>query len=578
MRKSPLRRPALLATLAAFLLLGLNGCAERIYSMNAERVGSETFLVVEVSPFATGGETDEHIYGIYRATNPQFSDWQLIAGDLQGPVFGTFVWKDKDAKEYLGVIHTGSVSLMPADAKTGDSTNHAMSMGWQPETGAQIGNELFLFGGKFPDDPPDFKGNLHVGRFNGEKFEDVTPSDGGPGVESGRHGFWVKSVAHNGKIHVFWRGIRATESLGFDMEPPYVFTGALRHFVFDGKTFMEQIQLRDALPDGFLTAWSEGGKLHLAVQPQDESHNTPTPHLFTLTEEGALEEETPSGSSAEAPFEFKQFMLERLPGGPESFARTNGQRIEIWSTGGGAWSRVGRPSGLPELHLERSLFTALGILVAFVAAGIGFSMRRNRQIAQRTESLEARDALAPLFFRVSAYLIDMVVVIALTTAAAKLGQLPSPAWFVILVGMQINPVFLGVYLAYFVACEWLFGATAGKYALSLRVVSDRGGALSPWSAFVRNFTGFFERFPMLAPIAAIPPMLITPRGQRLGDLMGRSVVVQRLAFARLLAQRAKANLEAAVKAAETPATPPAPGSDSESQNPPTPPANPPSTP
>jgi hypothetical protein len=122
---------------------------------------------------------------------------------------------------------------------------------------------------------------------------------------------------------------------------------------------------------------------------------------------------------------------------------------------------------------------------------------------------------------------------------------------------------LVLYVLYFCGAEWLTGATIGKFMMGLRVVMDGGRPLSLWAAIVRNLVGYIERLPFLVPFVAMTMILISPRRQRLGDILSRSFVVHKGALEAFKAQReqdiAKQNAEAAAEAAKNrPNPPPAP--------------------
>ena len=66
---------------------------------------------------------------------------------------------------------------------------------------------------------------------------------------------------------------------------------------------------------------------------------------------------------------------------------------------------------------------------------------------------------------------------------------------------------------------------------------DGGAPLTFWAALVRNFTGFYERQILFAPIAA-SMIVFGPRRQRLGDIFARTFVVQHGALEMFKKQRA----------------------------------------
>jgi uncharacterized RDD family membrane protein YckC len=96
-----------------------------------------------------------------------------------------------------------------------------------------------------------------------------------------------------------------------------------------------------------------------------------------------------------------------------------------------------------------------------------------------------------------------------------------------------------VYIVYMTGMESLLGATAGKFVMGLRVVVDTGQKCSLWGALVRNLFGFYERLPLVAMFVPVPMIILTPRRQRLGDLLGRTFVVHKSALEAFKIQRAR---------------------------------------
>ncbi len=89
---------------------------------------------------------------------------------------------------------------------------------------------------------------------------------------------------------------------------------------------------------------------------------------------------------------------------------------------------------------------------------------------------------------------------------------------------------LAVYLilfAYFLICEGLTGRTVGKVALGLRVVRLTDGGPCGWSrSIVRNLVRPFDLLFVGMPGALV--VMFTPARQRLGDLLGGTLVVRRI--------------------------------------------------
>jgi uncharacterized RDD family membrane protein YckC len=378
-----------------------------------------------------------------------------------------------------------------------------------------------------------------------------------PEIVSGRAGFWLKAVAHQGKIQVFWRGYDTSTSL--EMEPSLTHSGPLKTATFDGKAFGPVHTFAD-LPRGVVTVWSEGERLRAAVQTADPSFGKcVSPRIFTLPADGSapVEEKLPERIEPSR-ISFKFYQVDRIPvDGADAFLRSNSQVFEVWRATQDGWSVQPRPRGLPENGLERLLFVAFGVSVCIVAMGFGLAFRRRRQMALVAQKLKPSDVLAPLSLRVSAHLVDIALIAGATEVYTWAAGLANPGLLRNLLDSWEMPIpYFIFYMAYLVVGEWAAGATVGKLVLGLRVVSDKGERVSLWSALVRNLVGFFERNPALAPFLALPTILFTPSSQRLGDMLARTIVVHKAAMDRFRTERredaaakAKANLNAVAESA-----------------------------
>lgn len=121
--------------------------------------------------------------------------------------------------------------------------------------------------------------------------------------------------------------------------------------------------------------------------------------------------------------------------------------------------------------------------------------------------------------RALAFAIDLLIrgaiYVAISLTLGMLGELGT------------GPMLIGIFLAewfYPVAFEIQRGATPGKKALGLVVVNDDGTPVA-WSAsVVRNLLRVADFFPALY-AAGLVAMLVSPRFQRLGDLVAGTLVV-----------------------------------------------------
>jgi len=75
--------------------------------------------------------------------------------------------------------------------------------------------------------------------------------------------------------------------------------------------------------------------------------------------------------------------------------------------------------------------------------------------------------------------------------------------------------------------ELLWGATPGKRLLKCYVVTEQGSRCSATQVLIRNAVRFLELYPFATSVWTMMLVLLTRNRQRLGDLIGRTLVVQR---------------------------------------------------
>jgi uncharacterized RDD family membrane protein YckC len=131
-----------------------------------------------------------------------------------------------------------------------------------------------------------------------------------------------------------------------------------------------------------------------------------------------------------------------------------------------------------------------------------------------------------------AYVIDTAVVAVLTAVLMTAGILEGGGLEsldpdAVREMLQSNSGF-AVYVilfAYFLLLEGLWGRTLGKLALGLRVVKVQDGSPCGWSrSVVRNLIRPFDLFFLGLPGGMV--VLLTPARQRIGDLLGGTLVVR----------------------------------------------------
>ena len=83
---------------------------------------------------------------------------------------------------------------------------------------------------------------------------------------------------------------------------------------------------------------------------------------------------------------------------------------------------------------------------------------------------------------------------------------------------------VGLFVAYATLFEWRRGATIGKRLTRCRVVTERGDKCGFVQVMLRNVLRWIEFYPQLLPTLVL--VLLTRNRQRLGDLIGRTMVVE----------------------------------------------------
>lgn len=519
---------------SSFPLL-LTGCGDGLdgtYLFSAQQVQGRTYLMVETRPFLPVEEDGQGYFAVYEALSPDLGSWKAVEPQRTGPVYGAFTYRGADGGERLGVFHQRRVTLWSFTEDGPKDEAKPLPFGWKPETGAQLGTTLYVFG-KTEQAPAS---HVAVAAFDGLAFKELAVL--GPTLPE--RGFWIQAVAHQGRIHVFWRDAQAYPPL--DLDPAFSFPGPVREVVFDGTSF-GGVREHRRLPEGHVEAWSDGTRLRAVVQPQERRlARTPALKVFTLPEAGEAEEDPRPPYQPAAMLHFKYFTVARVPvPGREVFLRGNSQNFEVWEARADGWNVRRHPAGLPEHGVERAVLLLLTLCVAAVVLGLGMAYQRRRQCALVLEKLGTQDVLAPVSLRITAYLVDVALLVGLTELASHWAGQEAPRWSLVFLRFDFLTVWAAVYLVYLTVGEWRFGQTLGKWLLGLQVVTDQGERPPLWRALVRNLVGFFERHLLFAGVVSLPAMFLTPRRQRVGDLLGRTLVVQRAAFLRYREERAEAS-------------------------------------
>lgn len=135
---------------------------------------------------------------------------------------------------------------------------------------------------------------------------------------------------------------------------------------------------------------------------------------------------------------------------------------------------------------------------------------------------------APLGRRTAAFLCDQFVVF-------LLGVLPAVAAGVPLTEILLDSatrwnmllVLMGIAFVYHLLFEWQTGETPGKRLFGLEVRSDDGSPLTLWGSFWRNALRLIDGLGYWS--VAVVVILLRGDGKRLGDVFGKTLVVQRSA-------------------------------------------------
>jgi len=137
--------------------------------------------------------------------------------------------------------------------------------------------------------------------------------------------------------------------------------------------------------------------------------------------------------------------------------------------------------------------------------------------------------LAGLGSRIAAFLLDALIQVALFIIVfAAVGSVAGGGQTGDLVAAGvISATALVDFIGYFVLCEMLWsGRSVGKRAAGLRVVRTDGLPIGFWSSLLRNLTRLVDMMPGVVYLVGSVLVLVTPRNQRLGDLLGGTLVIR----------------------------------------------------
>ena len=131
---------------------------------------------------------------------------------------------------------------------------------------------------------------------------------------------------------------------------------------------------------------------------------------------------------------------------------------------------------------------------------------------------------ANIYKRIMAVIIDHVIITIILLAVYSrilnldIGQIS--------IDTSTFLLFFTIEFGYFFLLEYYFGKTIGKKIFNLEVKNSNHQNLSLYSAFIRNILRPVDQigFYLLGFIAIV----FTPKSQRIGDIMAKSYVVEKL--------------------------------------------------
>jgi len=156
---------------------------------------------------------------------------------------------------------------------------------------------------------------------------------------------------------------------------------------------------------------------------------------------------------------------------------------------------------------------------------LGFTLLRERARIASGEAASSPDfRYAGLLPRAMAYILDFIALFPICVAisgimAVSVEDFEDPNYATMML------VWAGAEMVYRFVMEWAFGWTIGKRIIGLRVAELDGARPTFRGAIVRNVTRIIDGQVPFGVILGLFLMLKTERRQRLGDLLGRTVVV-----------------------------------------------------
>ena len=169
------------------------------------------------------------------------------------------------------------------------------------------------------------------------------------------------------------------------------------------------------------------------------------------------------------------------------------------------------------------------IFCSFALVFLGMTLLRERaRVAIAGTAPQPPEMLCVgLFPRTMAYLLDFILLLPILLGLAGITAFSLEEVFQDPGAAIVLVLFTAVELAYRFAMEWAFGWTVGKRILGLRVTELDGSRLTFRGALIRNVIRIIDGN-VYGVIIAIAMILKTKRRQRLGDVLGKTMVIQDL--------------------------------------------------
>jgi uncharacterized RDD family membrane protein YckC len=134
--------------------------------------------------------------------------------------------------------------------------------------------------------------------------------------------------------------------------------------------------------------------------------------------------------------------------------------------------------------------------------------------------------IATLGVRTLGAILDiLVIVVVWSIYGVYFGEPPESGFGFRLEGLPVTLSFAAMF-AYFAVTEAVWGATPGKMLAGMRVVNEEDGAVIGWRrSIVRNVLRVADVFPAFY-LVGFFFAVSSPRTQRLGDRLARTVVIR----------------------------------------------------